>query len=154
MVLVLWAEIKDPRNVPYAQKAYFSQMLCTNLFTSLLVSISHLPSDRFGILGRVPLFSVCVLLTILLVYWPVWDVAFSLQLCLEGQHPGVASSLLTLRRVFCGYYLMKLPVEDLRRLFLKLDTLMYLSSCSVVHRGLPLLFLFWLEPVCAVLWRE
>ena len=32
---------------------------------------------------------------------------------LEGQHPGVASSLLTLRLVFCGYYLMKLPVEDL-----------------------------------------
>jgi hypothetical protein len=28
-----------------------------------------------------------------------------------------------------------------RRLFLKLDTVMYLSSCSVVHRGLPLLFL-------------
>ena len=34
-----------------------------------------------------------------------------------------------------------------RCLFLKLDTLMYLSSCSVVHRDLPLLFLFWLEPV-------
>ena len=32
--------------------------------------------------------------------------AFSLQLCLEGQHPGVASYLLTLRLVFCGYYLM------------------------------------------------
>ena len=31
---------------------------------------------------------------------------------LEGHHPGVASSLLTLRLVFCGYYLMKLPVED------------------------------------------
>jgi hypothetical protein len=30
---------------------------------------------------------------------------------LEGQHPGVASSLL--RLVFYGYYLMKLPVEDL-----------------------------------------
>ena len=29
-----------------------------------------------------------------------------------SQHPGVASSLLTLRLVFCGYYLMKLPVED------------------------------------------
>jgi hypothetical protein len=29
------------------------------------------------------------------------------------QHPGVASSLLTLRREFCGYYLMKLPVEGL-----------------------------------------
>ena len=26
------------------------------------------------------------------------------ELCLEGQHPGVASSLLTLRLVFCGYY--------------------------------------------------
>ena len=35
------------------------------------------------------------------------------ELWLEGQHPGVASSLLTLRLVFCGYYLMKLPVEDM-----------------------------------------
>uniref|UniRef100_A0A4W5MW46 Janus kinase and microtubule interacting protein 2 n=1 Tax=Hucho hucho TaxID=62062 RepID=A0A4W5MW46_9TELE len=43
------------------------------------------------------------------------------------------------------------PPGLVRRLFLKLDTLMYLSSCSVVHRGLPLLFLFWLEPVCTVL---
>jgi hypothetical protein len=34
-------------------------------------------------------------------------------LCVEGQQPGVASSLLTLRLVFCRYYLMKLPVEDL-----------------------------------------
>ena len=29
------------------------------------------------------------------------------------QSPGVASSLLTLRLVFCGYYLIKLSVEDL-----------------------------------------
>ena len=35
------------------------------------------------------------------------------EVYLEGQHPGDASSLLTLRLVFCGYYLMKLPVEDL-----------------------------------------
>ena len=35
------------------------------------------------------------------------------ELCLEGQHPGVASSLLMLRPVFCGYYLMKLAFEDL-----------------------------------------
>jgi hypothetical protein len=35
------------------------------------------------------------------------------ELCLERQHPGGASSLLTLTLVFCGYYLMKLPVEDL-----------------------------------------
>jgi hypothetical protein len=45
-----WAEIKDHRNVPYAQKAYFSKMLCTYLFTSLFVSIS-LP-DRCGISRR------------------------------------------------------------------------------------------------------
>jgi hypothetical protein len=34
------------------------------------------------------------------------------ELCLEGQHHGVTSSL-TLRLVFCGYYSMKLTVEDL-----------------------------------------
>ena len=39
--------------------------------------------------------------------------ALSLQLCIEGQHPGVTSSMLMLRLGFCGYYLMKLPVEDL-----------------------------------------
>ena len=39
----------------------------------------------------------------------------------------------------------------MRHLLLKLNTLMYLSSCSVVHRGLLLLFLFMLEPVCTVL---
>ena len=66
-----------------------------------------------SLLGRVPLSSVCVLLPILIFYLPVWDMYFSLHLCLEGQHPGVASSLLTLRVVFCGYYLMKLPVKDL-----------------------------------------
>ena len=44
-----------------------------------------------GLLGRVPLSSVCVLLPILIFYWPVWDMDFSLQLCLEGQHPEVAS---------------------------------------------------------------
>jgi hypothetical protein len=37
---VSWAEIKDHWNVPYAQKAYFSQILSTNVFISLLVSIS------------------------------------------------------------------------------------------------------------------
>jgi hypothetical protein len=51
-----------------------------------------------GILGRVPLSSVCVLLPILIFYfyWPVRDITFSLQLCLEGQHPVIASLLLTL----------------------------------------------------------
>uniref|UniRef100_A0A4W5RPG6 Intraflagellar transport protein 56 n=1 Tax=Hucho hucho TaxID=62062 RepID=A0A4W5RPG6_9TELE len=35
------------------------------------------------------------------------------------EHPGVASSLLTLRLVFCGYYLMKLP--EYRALTLRLE---------------------------------
>jgi transposase len=37
-----------------------------------------------GLLGRVSLSSVCVLLPILIFYfyWPVWDMDFSLQLCL------------------------------------------------------------------------
>ena len=40
-----------------------------------------------GLLGRVSLSSVCVILPILTFYfyWPVWDMSFSLQLCLEGQ---------------------------------------------------------------------
>ena len=33
---VSWVEIKYPKNVPYAQKVFFSQILCTNLFTSLV----------------------------------------------------------------------------------------------------------------------
>jgi hypothetical protein len=36
---------------------------------------------------------------------------FSLQLCKEGQHPGVTSSLLTLRLMFCRHYLI--TVENL-----------------------------------------
>ena len=110
-----------------------------------------------GLLGRVPLFSVYVLLPILIFnfYWPVWDIAFSLQLCLEGQCPGVTPSLLTVGTGVLREILNEAASWGLvRRLFLKLDTLMYLSSSSVVHRGLPLLFLFWLKPVCAVLWRE
>ena len=61
-----------------------------------------------GLPGIVPLSGVCVLLPILIfinigqseIWLFLWN---SLQ-----QHPRVASSL-----VFCGYYLMKLPVEDL-----------------------------------------
>ena len=55
---------------------------------------------------------------------------FSFQLYLEGQYLGVSSSQLTLRRVFVRYYLMKLSVEDVRRLFLKLDTVMCNVYCS------------------------
>jgi hypothetical protein len=51
--------------------------------------------------------------------------------CLEGQHPGFVSSLLTLRLVFCGYYLMKLPVEDLwGRLSRASNVLVLLLSCA------------------------
>uniref|UniRef100_A0A8C7NNK7 5'-3' exoribonuclease 1 n=1 Tax=Oncorhynchus mykiss TaxID=8022 RepID=A0A8C7NNK7_ONCMY len=38
--------------------------------------------------------------------------------------------------VFCGYYLMKLPVEDLRRLFLKLDTLLNATAVSDLKKNL------------------
>jgi hypothetical protein len=55
-------------------------------------------------------------------YFARLNMAFSLQLCIEGQYPGVASSLWTLRLVFCGNYFVKLPVEDLQGVFLKLDT--------------------------------
>ena len=42
---------------------------------------------------------VCVFLPIFSYYRPR-DMAFSLQLCLEGKHPGVSSSLLMLTGVF------------------------------------------------------
>ena len=90
------------------------RLTCTQLAASLN-STSKTPVSTSTATSTVPLSSVCVLLAILIFsfYWPVWDMAFSLQLCLEDQHPGVASSLLTLRLVFCWYYLMKLPVDDL-----------------------------------------
>jgi hypothetical protein len=56
--------------------------------------------------------------------------AFSLQLCLEGQHPGVASSLLTLRLEICGYYLMKLPVEASISQTRHSNVLVLLLSCA------------------------
>jgi hypothetical protein len=63
---VSWAEIKDPRNVPYSQKAYFSKMFSTNLITSLLVSISPLP--RWSIHLRSWLNSLHVVLGIIKGY--------------------------------------------------------------------------------------
>lgn len=52
-VLVSWAERKDPRNVPYPQKAYLSKMLCTHLLTTLLVSMSPLPRGSIHLTGLV-----------------------------------------------------------------------------------------------------
>uniref|UniRef100_A0A674CHY8 Calsyntenin-1 n=1 Tax=Salmo trutta TaxID=8032 RepID=A0A674CHY8_SALTR len=40
---IIYKKKENPRNVPNAQKAYFSQLFGTNMFTSLLVSISPLP---------------------------------------------------------------------------------------------------------------
>jgi hypothetical protein len=42
-----------------------------------------------------------VILPILIFYWPVWDVAFHCN-CLDGQHPGVASSPWVDQVVDCG----------------------------------------------------
>ena len=41
------------RNSLYTQKAYFSKMLCTNLITSLLVSISPFPRYSIHLTGMV-----------------------------------------------------------------------------------------------------
>ena len=95
-----------------------------------------------GHLGRVPLSSVCVLLPILI---------FSFYLPISGSRLITVDVETGVLRVLFNEAASSGLV---RRLFLKLDTLMYLSSCSVVHRGLSLLFLFWLETVYAVLWRE
>ena len=91
------------------------------LAASLIVPTKHQSqqwTDYSGMLAFqevYPLSSVCVLFPILIFYfyWPIWAMAFYLQLCLECRRPGVVSSLLTLRMMFWGYYLMKLPAEDL-----------------------------------------
>ena len=49
--MVSCAEIKYPRSVSYALNAYLYQMLCTNLFTSLLVSISISPRKSIHLTG-------------------------------------------------------------------------------------------------------
>lgn len=62
------------------------------------------------------------------IVWVCWGhlKAFSLLLCIEGQHPGVDSSLLAFKPGFSRYYLMKLPNEDLWDVcFLRPETLMY-----------------------------
>ena len=52
------------------------------------------------------------------------------ELCLEGQYPRVASSLLTMRWVFFfRYYLMKLPVEDVSQTRHS-NVLVLLLSCA------------------------
>jgi hypothetical protein len=51
-VLVSWAEIKDPRNVPYAQKVYFSQMhklVYIPVSEHLLFAKVIHPPDRCGV---------------------------------------------------------------------------------------------------------
>ena len=102
-----------------------------------------------GLLGRGPLSSVCVLLPILIFYfnWPVWDMAFSMQLYLEGQHPGVASSLLTLRQVFCGYYVMKLLcVCVVYRSILCVDTRLCYGCNTLKTDGFTLYLALWIMP--------
>ena len=53
------------------------------------------------------------------------------ELCLEGQHPRVTSSLLTLRLVFCGYFLMKLPCEESVSTTRHSNVLVLLFSCAL-----------------------
>lgn len=75
-------------------------------------------------------------------YWPVSTRTFSLLLCLDGGHPGVIFSLLTVRLGFCRYRIYKAAGwGGVNYLFL-------------VHRALPLLSLFWLKQVYTVLWNK
>lgn len=95
---------------------------CHDFHENLFKFIS-LPLSNIFVLPHILIFSF---------YWPY--ISFSLLLCLDGQHPEVASSLLTLILVFCRYIFY---------------------SCQLrTSEGLPLLSLFWLELVCAVLRRE
>ena len=62
--------------------------------------------------------------------------AFSLPLYLEGQHPEVASSLWMLETgVLRVTFNEAASLGPVRHPFLKLEKLMYLSSCLVVHWG-------------------
>ena len=110
-----------------------------------------------GLLGRVPLSSVCVLLLILIFYFLLASLRYGFFFTTLPRRP-TSWSCLFIVDVETGVLQVLFNEAAswglVRRLFLKLDTLMYLSSCSVVHRGLPLLFLVCLEPVYAVLGRE
>lgn len=75
---------------------YLEQRVCVNVALDLYVHNTFPP--------LLPLSSVCVLLPILIF-------SFQSEIWLF-HHSGVASSVLTLRLVFCGYYLMKLPAEE------------------------------------------
>ena len=80
--------------------------------TPVLTSTGKRWLRNAGLLGRVPLSSVCVLLPILIFYfhWPVWDMAFFLKLCLE--RPASRNSPLHCWRwVWC--FGGTIPVEDL-----------------------------------------
>ena len=108
--------------------------------------------------SNLPLSSVCVLLPIFIFFFLLASLRYSFFFfCNPAYEPASRSGLFSVDveagvvRALLNEAACRGPV---RHLFLKLDTLMYLSSGSVVHRGLPLLFLVWLEPVCAALWRE
>lgn len=59
----------------------------------------------------------------------VWDTAFSLPLCHEGQHQSVVSWLSMLTLPFCRYRFLKLASSGpVRRLFLNQESQMKLSS--------------------------
>lgn len=115
-----------------------SQMFCVIQTPQTLISLS------ITLFSNLPLSNVCVLLPISIFsfYWPVSDMAFSLPLI----RPASQSRLFT---VHVDTGVLRVPFKEaaswgpVRRLFLKLETLIDLSSCWVVLWGLPLLFLLW-----------
>jgi hypothetical protein len=88
-----------------------------------------------GLLGKVPLSSVCVLLHIIIysIYWPVWDTVWFFFATLT-RNPASRSHLFTVdveTGVLRALFNEAASWGLVRCLFLKLDTLMYLSSCSI-----------------------
>lgn len=89
---------------------------------------------------------------ICLVLWLFADIDFSKNCCWTSQHhlftvkddPGVLWVLFNSAASW----------GPVRLLFLKLDTLMFLSSCKVVLWGLSLCFLSWLGPIYAALQKK
>ena len=108
----------------------------TNIFLLKLISLSS-----------VPLSSVCSIAHLNLSFL-LASLRYGFFFAIQPRRPASRSRLFTIdveTGVLRVLFNEAASWELVRCLFLKLDSLMYLTSCPVVHRGLLLLFLFWLE---------
>ena len=75
--------------------ASFHLFCVSQMLFCVIQNTTNLDSSVHNTFFYLPLSNVCDILPIFIFsfYWPVSDIAFSLPLCLEGQHHRVASSL-------------------------------------------------------------